>query len=133
VEFETAWLGGFFDGEGSIGVYARNTDRTKKIKYYVLVVSLAQSGFIGERVCKWLHNCYGGSVYLNKGKGKPQWKWNISADQAAKFLREIQPWLVIKFDEAEYGLKFQNLENKRWDDPKAIEIAEQIKQCKVNY
>jgi hypothetical protein len=133
VGFETEWLGGFFDGEGSIGVYARNTDRTKKIKYYVLVVSLAQSGSIGEEVCKFLHTSWGGSYYLNKGKGKPQWKWNISADKAAKFLREIEPWIVIKNKEAHLGIKFQHLENKRWDHPPAIELAGEIKQCKVNY
>ena len=101
VVFSLEWLAGFFDGEGSIGVYARNTNRDKSIRYYVLVVSLAQSGNIGKQICEKLQSIYGGSVYLGKSAHKPQWKWNVSADLAQQFLYTIKPFLINKKEEAD--------------------------------
>ena len=133
VEFNIDWLAGFFDGEGSIGVYPRNYSRDKKTRYYVLVVSLAQSGNIGKEICDRLKAVYGGTVYLGKSKTKPQWKWNISADIAANFLYSIKPYLHNKKEEAELGFLFQSINNKRSDSEEATEIANKIKQCKVDY
>lgn len=133
MEFKVEWLAGFFDGEGSIGVYSRNTNRDKTIRYFVLVVSLAQSGKIGKDICDTLQKIYGGSVYKGKSKHKPQWKWNVSADLAQRFLYSIKPYLINKKEEAELGFVFQSLSNKRWDNTDAIELANKIKQCKVNY
>lgn len=133
VVFSIEWLAGFFDGEGSIGVYPRNYSRDKTHCYYVLVVSLAQSGKIGKTICDKLQNIYGGTVYLGKSKTKPQWKWNISADKAQNFLYVLKPYLINKKEEAELGFVFQSLSNKRNDNPEAIELANKIKQCKVEY
>ena len=134
MEFDGNWLAGFFDGEGSIGIYPRNYNRTKTIRYYVLVVSLAQSGDIGEKVCKKLQHLYGGSAYAQKGVTKKvQWKWNISADKAVDFLKEIEPFLIIKKEEALLGITFQSLEHKTSTDTLASEYADKVKLCKVNY
>lgn len=134
MEFDEKWLAGFFDGEGSIGIYARNYDRTKTKKYYVLVVSIAQSGNIGEQIISELEFRYGGSSYCQEKDGiKPQWKWNISADKASKFLENIMPYLVIKKYEAELGIRFQQLESKSIASEVAALLANTIKQCKVNY
>lgn len=133
VVFSLEWLAGFFDGEGSIGVYGRNNDKGKKFKYYVLAVSLAQSGKVGKLICDKLQSIYGGSVYLNSKTKKPQWKWNISADKAQQFLYSIKPYLINKKEEAELGFVFQSLANKRTDNEEAIALAQQIKQCKVDY
>jgi len=133
VEFSHEWLAGFFDGEGSIGVYARNQNKQKTAKYYVLVVSLAQSGNIGKQICEKLQQIYGGTVYIGKSKTKPQWKWTVSADLAQNFLYVLKPFFINKKEEAELGFVFQSLSNKRWDNPEAIDLANQIKQCKINY
>lgn len=130
--FDPDWLGGFFDGEGSIGVYNRNKGRDGT-RYYVLVVSLAQSGNIGELVCKSLQASWGGSVYLQNNGTKPQWKWNVSALKAAEFLAYLEPRLFIKKKEAHLALEFQSLSNKRNDNMEASQLAEEIKQIKVNY
>lgn len=114
VEFNLHWLGGFFDGEGSIGIYPRNLNKKKTVRYYVLVVSLAQSGVTGEYVLKNLQQKYGGSVYSQiKPKHKVMWKWNISAKKAALFLRDIEPVLIIKRSQAITGQYFMKLLSKR--------------------
>ena len=134
MEFDVKWHSGFFDGEGSIGVYARNSDKKKTIKYFVLVVSLAQSGNIGKIIVEKLKEVFGGTVYINKSsRGKVQWKWNISADKAVVFLEYVLPHLQIKGVEATLALDFQELNNKRFDNDLATQYANQIKQCKVNY
>lgn len=133
--FDARWLAGFFDGEGSIGVYSIGKDRTKTISYYVLRVSLAQSGAVGKLVCGKLQALFGGTVYQNKDSTikKVQWKWNISSDKAAAFLKIIEPHLMIKKEESKIGRKFQVLKSKRVDNQDAHNYAEALKLIKVNY
>jgi len=131
--FTPDWLGGFFDGEGCIGVYLRNANKQNTIKYYVLVVCLAQSGNIGKQICESLKAIYGGSVYADTSSKKIQWKWTISSQKAGDFLYSLKPYLLNKKEEAELGFIFQGLSNKRFDNPEARELSEKIKLCKMNY
>jgi hypothetical protein len=134
VAFDERWLAGFFDGEGSIGVYSIGKDRTKRISYYVLRVSLAQSGEVGKLLCGRLQTLFGGTTYKNKSSNtKEQWKWNVSSKKALDFLKVVEPHLLIKKRESELAQKFQALDSKRTDYPPAKAIAEQMVQIKVNY
>ena len=135
VEFSLPWLAGFFDGEGSVGVYARNTDRSKLFRYYVLVVSLAQSGPRGQKVLQYCQEKYGGTVYQQKSAktqtiNKIMWKWNISADKAVVFLDDILPYTFIKTQQIKLSLDFQKLNSKRSDNITAAKIAELVKDLK---
>ncbi len=135
MEFDTRWIAGFFDGEGSVGIYARNTDRSKLLKYFVLVVSLAQSGPLGQKVLQYCQEKYGGTVYQQKTTktqtiNKIMWKWNISADKAVVFLDEILPHTYIKTQQIKLSLDFQKLNSKRSDNITAAKIAELVKDLK---
>lgn len=125
------WLAGFFDGEGSVGIYPRNWDRTKTIRYYVLVVSLAQSGVNGKIVLDKLKSKYGGTVTQAKSTGKPMFKWNIAANKAGKFLQDIEPFTILKKLQIQMAFKFNTLESKRHDNPNALEIDLQMRQEKL--
>ena len=135
MEYDTRWLAGFFDGEGSIGVYPINQNTTKTITYYVLKVSLAQSGNVGKLICGKLQSMFGGTAYrsIDKEGNKPQYKWNISANKAVEFLKFIEPHLIIKKRECELAIRFQSLESKREDFPEAGYIANEMKKIKENY
>jgi hypothetical protein len=133
VALDRKYLAGFFDGEGSIGIYGRNLDRTKTKRYYVLVVSLAQSGAWGKQVLTELKECWGGSVYGQEGSKKRMWKWNISADKAADFLFWLREDLILKKREADLALLFQKLDVKRDDNEEAMGLAKAVKQCKLDY
>jgi len=127
------YIAGFFDGEGSIGIYPRSWNRNHTIRYFVLVVSLAQSGPIGKRILDHLASVFGGSVYENKPKlqnKKQMWKWNVSADKAFHFLMWFKDYTTIKTAEIDLGLEFQILDNKRYDNEGAIVLARDIKSCK---
>ena len=126
------YVAGFFDGEGSVGIYPRNTDRTGKIKYFVLVVSVAQSGEFGYSILTHLCNIFGGTVYSGKPHPtkKKMWYWNISADKGASFLNWFRFSSIIKISQIETALQFQMLSNKRFDNPEAVLLATKIKELK---
>lgn len=128
VEFDLRWLAGFFDGEGSIGIYPRNANRTKTKKYYVLVVSLAQSGDDGKEILESVQHKFGGSVYSQtKPNHKVMWKWNVSAIKAQKFLEILEPFLIIKRSQAITGQYFMKLNSKCVGNTEADQFYNQIK------
>ena len=128
MEFNPNWVAGFFDGEGSIGIYPRNKDRTKQIVYYVLVVSLAQSGDYGEWILTNLQKKFGGSVYKQeKENHKIMWKWNVAANKALTFLNFIEPFLIIKKNSAIYAQDFQKLNKKHVGNKEADEFYHFLK------
>ena len=135
VEFDSKWLAGFFDGEGSVGIYARNFNKDKTKCYYLTVVSLAQSGSLGKAILDECKQRWGGSVYQNKSDkvqtlNKIMWKWNISADKAVPFLEHILPHSVIKSEQIKLCLQFQTLPNKQKENQVAAKLAEQVKDLK---
>jgi hypothetical protein len=103
---ELAYAAGFFDGEGSIGVYSYRKDQTNNGggKYGSMSISISQRK---RETLDWLVDRFGGSVYLNgTHKPNPIYQWRLNAKQGADFLRAILPWLRDKRDQAELALKF---------------------------
>ena len=135
VDFDSKWLAGFFDGEGSVGIYARNVNKDKTRRYYLTVVSLAQSGPIGKAILEECKSRWGGSVYQNKCEkvqtlNKIMWKWNISADKAIPFLEYILPFCIVKSEQIKLCIQFQKLPNKQENNQFAAKLAEQVKDLK---
>ena len=126
------YIAGFFDGEGSIGIYPRSWNRNHTIRYYVLVVSLGQSGENGRSLLTKLAESFGGSVYQNTQNGakKVMWKWNVSANKGKEFLNWMLPYLYIKREEALLGIEFQETPNKQHSDVNATKLALAIKEYK---
>jgi len=135
VVFNLKWLAGFFDGEGSVGIYPRNQNRTKTIRYYVLVVSLAQSGDRGKAVLDACKDRWGGSVYAQKHgddvpASKVMWKWNVSSDKALQFLNDIFPYTYIKQEQISHALMYRELDSKVFGTEEADALALIIKKLK---
>ena len=126
-----SWLAGLFDGEGSIGVYKRNWNRTKTIQYYTLTVCLAQSGIWGKTLVESLQASYGGYIRHAPGKSKKDmYHWQLDADKAALFLNEIKEFLWYKQTQAFLALEFQELPSKRVDNVEATQIHDKLKELK---
>lgn len=113
-ELSPAYIAGFFDGEGCVGVYNRNGAKNGPQRYFVLCVSIAQAGDDGRVLLLELKTKYGGSVSSKKTSGgtKVMWQWYTSADKAAAFLRDIQPHLRLKSEQVAVALEFQALVGK---------------------
>lgn len=92
---DLAYLGGFFDGEGSVSISGD-----------VLRVSIGQ---INPAPLERYKYRWGGRLRLVK-KTSPHrdiYHWTIESAKAAGVLEELLPYLIVKRDQAILGMNFQ--------------------------
>jgi len=107
---KVAWAAGFFDGEGCIVIrkkLKRKADPEHPHNHFLFVhVSNTQRAPLDEFVALW-----GGGIVINhrrsEANSRPCWRWQSSTRQAAAALRDMLPYLVVKREEAEVALAFQ--------------------------
>lgn len=107
---ERAYAAGLFDGEGSvtIGMIRRNNPNYK-CPQHVLVVTCTNGH---KPTIEWLHKKFGSSKAMRKRFGQNlRWRacygWNATANKALYFLEIVLPYLKVKKDQAELGIRFQ--------------------------
>ena len=97
---DLAYLAGFFDGEGYIGIR-----KHEKTNYLVRATVCNTNKWIVE----WYRFAFGGSINL-KSKYSPKhhdaWVWDICGKNAIAFLEAISPYLKTKRTQAELAIKF---------------------------
>ena len=109
---ELAYLAGFFDGEGTIGVYRlRPNSAGNKFSF-----SVSAAGVNPLPLLK-LRGYFGGSlVSLNQEKRlgkKIFWQWKICCKEAEFFLRSVLDYLIIKKEEAILALAFRDIRRQK--------------------
>ena len=106
---DLAYMAGFFDGEGSVGIYVKSYAKNQ----YYMKCSLTQAGEFLPNLMKF-H--FGGRTYSagrREIRYKDQWEWKIYGHQAKEFLKAIVPYLKIKRAEAELAIEFQGSMSRR--------------------
>jgi hypothetical protein len=104
-----AYAAGIIDGEGCICIYQkkiRNGKYAGILKNYHLQVIVTQKD---GKLIDWLIGNFGGSAYLH-WKGTPtgySHEWVLNYQNAAKFLKQILPFLIYKKSQAEVAIRFQ--------------------------
>lgn len=95
---DVVWLAGFFDGEGTVGVYKNGPSGYKTVK-----VSVPQCN---ERIIREIHDAYPeGHVRLYAPKNC--WYFAISGSRPSeRFLRDIAPHLRLKRERVDEALLF---------------------------
>lgn len=100
-ETDKAYLAGFIDGEGHLGV--------KTSPYFYPLVEVTQAI---EKPIQELHKLWGvGYLSSRPNSGfnaRMLYKWTIRAAKAANLLKEVLPYLVIKRTQAEGLLALQD-------------------------
>lgn len=91
-----AWVAGFFDGEGSVGLYQRPSNGPNA---YRLSVRVSQKR---PEVLRLLRSMFGGS--LRRSPGTPEWE--VADRNAATFLTAIRPHLRVKANEVDVALAY---------------------------
>jgi hypothetical protein len=115
-----AWAAGFFDGEGTVGVWQL---RKRGRVYYYLSVSVGQ---VDRRPLVALQGRYGGSLGLSiRPTGHAAWKWQLVTQAAALFLADIRPYLMVKQEQVDLALTFQTRRHAGRDGRSGYELAEQ--------
>jgi hypothetical protein len=101
-----SYMVGFFDGEGSIGIYTNGKAQGRTLR-----VQLTQT--ITPDSTELLRECrsrWGGSLALmNRTAKRPAWNWQVSSAKGVCVLNDIRPWLRLKATEADLALAF-------WDE-----------------
>lgn len=105
---EAAYIAGFFDGEGSVGIskVISKGKRGKRLNpNYVLHVKFSNSD---REVLQWIADRIGGWILTHKTTStRAHWKLVRKGTMAAKVLRQMLPYLIVKKSQSQYALEFQ--------------------------
>lgn len=122
-ESEKAYAAGFFDGEGAVVIEHSKKQRFRRrpnkrnpqrVYFYQAInwrlrVAVSQ---IDPSPLLWLQERYGGSIAKRK-KGKHGrhdfYSWQLGSLASDKFLRDIQPYCIVKRREIDIAVKFRAL------------------------
>jgi hypothetical protein len=100
-ETDNAYAAGILDGEGSIAISGR-----AKTALCIYV------GNSDPRMCVWLKERYGGSIYqspsrIRNGKStRIMYQWQLASASAGAFLKAVYPYLVIKKEQADIAFAY---------------------------
>jgi hypothetical protein len=98
---DLAWVAGYVDGEGCVGVYTTGANRSLRLTVQVNSVDF--------RSIEKLHDLFGG--YINQScntmSGRTLHQWRLTNKSAEDMLMEIMPYLLVKREQAEVALVFR--------------------------
>ena len=97
-----AWMAGFFDGEGYVGVI-RNWDRRYQKYNYRVQVSLGQ---VSPFPLEVFREHFGGNLRHQKNGHQGFWEWRVTGEKAYAPMRLLAPYLIVKRRQAELILEF---------------------------
>lgn len=102
-----AYIAGFFDGEGSIGLYVNGRGS------YHLRTQLCQAvSPHSTQIFEELKSRFGGCLNTTKTNTKRlQYSWQLNSN-ACVFLQRIQPFLIIKREQAEIAIAWNSQRSK---------------------
>lgn len=113
-KLELGYAAGFFDGEGSIMLKRSYKRRANGLEYLrTLRVTITQND---PRPLHQFSDIWGGAVSkLTRPNGNHYYRWTISTRKAERFLRDVQPYLIVKQADCELALQWQKLLDAGFD------------------
>ena len=112
---ELAYMAGFFDGGGCVGIYkSKRCYKGKQKESLVLQCYISQTN---PSILERFRDAFGGSIRAETRHLKPNWRvswtWHIASVKARSFLETIEPYLVLKYEEVELAIRFHLSQSKR--------------------
>lgn len=138
-ELDLAWLAGIIDGEGSIFIMKqKRLDRERDTNYILRISVDSTDPYMAVECFK-----IAGGVKLQQSSDKrpncsDRLKWQVNGKNASKLLKELLPYLRVKFDQAKLAIEFQETTKKHWkhmtdsDYQKQSELYSALKEAKSN-
>lgn len=102
------YAAGFFDGEGSISLVAKNVEG-RATASWMLCVTVAQ---MNPAPLIALRETWGGTVRGPRTNGQSEWR--AQTKTAGEFLAAIQPYVIVKADVVALALEFRAGVMERW-------------------
>lgn len=101
-----AYIAGFFDGEGSIGVY-HGVKNGRSVRFH-LRTQVTQNCSGESTSLNELRGMYGGNCsVMDKTASRHAYNWQLNGHGAAHFLESILPYLRLKRDQAQFAVAWQ--------------------------
>lgn len=102
-----AYIAGFMDGEGYIGIIKDSRRVTfRRTDHYEVVIKIANTN---KGIIDWLHSSYGGNVHhrIIGGNNKDAYCWTLAGEKIVPFLDKVMPYLKIKRQQGELVKKLR--------------------------
>lgn len=109
--FSLGYIAGFFDGEGSIGIYKSGSGSFYLRTQLTQNVSTLSTALLEDICARW-----GGNLSVQKTSHGEKYNWQLNGKRAAKFLSDIVQELYLKKDQAEIAILWQESRPKKSRD-----------------
>ena len=122
-----AYIAGIIDGEGCIAIRKDNHKARYANIQYCLVVNITNTDI---RMLEFVKDIFGGSISMRpyyKKDGcfrKKCWRIMIYSNQAYELLVKVKPYLVIKQEQADLAMKFQESIGISYENPLTLKTLE---------
>ena len=137
---DLAWTAGIIDGEGSIFVMTQKRQDRERDTNYILRVSVQSTDpFMTSELKRMFPD--GAEFSVNRYQNE-NWsdtlKWQLNGKKAARFLKEIKPFMRVKHTQADLAIEFQETTKKHWRNMEESDyiaqeaLCQQLKQAKVD-
>jgi len=121
LDMKHAYIAGFFDGEGCIGVYIHD-------KRYSTIQTMIKLDNTNKTPLQFVANMFGGLIHertIYSERHKPCYTWKVTGVKAASILKDLLPYLLVKRERAALGIECTFASKER-----RIEIFN--KMCELN-
>jgi hypothetical protein len=137
---DLAWTAGIIDGEGSIFVMRQKRKDRERDTNFILRVSVQSTDpYMTKELLKMFPEGAEFSVQRERGLGwSDTLKWQLNGKKAARFIKEILPFLRVKQAQAALAIEFQETTKKHWrhmlpeDYEKQAYLYTALKQAKID-
>lgn len=131
IKLDLKYVAGLVDGEGSIFIH-KQIDR--RLRHYLYYLRLAVSNTY-RPILYLLKDQFGGSIkeiIFPKDKNyKTAYIWALASRSAFEFIKLIQPYLIIKKEQAKLATKFQKIKTKNYHKGKRLAFGDDILYLKM--
>ena len=115
------YIAGFFDGEGSVGIY-RNGQRSWHLRTQLTQnIDRSTTALLSE-----LRQRFGGNLATMRSpiyRASVAYNWQLNGAVAAAFLREVLPYLRLKREQADFAIAWQSIQQKASRDERGRNVA----------
>jgi hypothetical protein len=120
---QRAYLAGFVDGEGCITIVRSAGQARCKIGYSIRVDVGQKDG----KLMDLLYGLYNGHVCQELKDGKfAHYRWTVYGKSAYKILHDIEPFLIIKREQARLAMEFFDRSLKRREDSGRYSLTPEV-------
>lgn len=109
MDLDIRYAAGLFDGEGWITLNRRVKPNSDHIQYQLFV----GVGMVYKPIIEALQSSFGGNIFIKKTspaqseRTRTGFLWTASSNPAEEFLTKVVPFLIVKREEAELAIEFQ--------------------------